>query len=501
MKKNIIYLITVCFISFVCSCGDDEKTQHTIDDTPTKETENNTTLTQDNNVIYLEGIYATSTMLPHKNNTINNVFDGNTSTNWITMKGAGPDEGFMLYFKKPEHISTIKLSQAIGNEFSEITKVTVYGNGKQLGDFDINDSILLDKKYKSLFIKIKDLKGLMVEEKESGNDFDNEYENHRITTFNNNLSVGLSKIEIYRNGELMNIQPLHQVEGEVTASSVLSPEIAYHPSLLFDSRKEMVWAEGNHGTAGVAETLNFKLKNEIVITGIEIWNGYQRSSKHFEANARVEKFEFGLTNDNGKKGSYSLLDDSKPQYIKLDEPITGKEFSLKILSAYHGKKYTDLVISEIRLYSNGVPFIIKTTFEEENSTNNIEKYKETALKKIIDKRINNIYNEDINGFSYDRSLIIRSNNTFVMYDSKFNYNESDKDTLKLVADGNWEVVEEYENETKIRVFGKYASLTDDYGFYKGKGKAAYHKIFQDFVTITNKHIEGEKFIERLEFEY
>lgn len=494
MKKSALYLLCCFIVCFISSCGEEEKPTEIKENTPV---DNTIVLNQEENVIYLEGIYATSTKVPHKENSINNIFDANSTTHWTTMKGAGPDEGFMLYFKNPEYISKIKLSQVTGAEFSEISEITLYGNGQKLGNFDINNPIALDKELKSLFIKIKDVKDLKVENNKGNSDYDDEYEKYSITSFDKNLSIGLSKIEIFGKKELLNIKPLHQVDGEVIASSILSPEIAYHPALLFDSRKEMVWAEGNEETSGINETLNFKFDKDIVITGIEIWNGYHRSSKHFEANARVKQFEFGVVDGNGKTENYSMLDNTDPQHIKLKEPITGKDFSLKITEIFSGKKYQDLVISEIRLYSNGVPFIIKTAFEEENSNANIEKFKGTVLENVIDKRINNNYSEEINGSSFNRSLIIRSNNTFVMYDSKFNTSQSDKDTLELVADGNWELIKQDDNSAKIRVFGKYASLTDDYGFYKGKGKASYHKIFQDFVTISNESIEGEKFIEKL----
>lgn len=72
----------------------------------------------------------------------------------------------------------------------------------------------------------------------------------------------------------------------------MTPKAAYHPIQLFDSRKEFVYAEGAPG-AGENEALTFRFDENVKMNALKIWNGFQRSDKHYTANARIKSFEFG----------------------------------------------------------------------------------------------------------------------------------------------------------------------------------------------------------------
>jgi len=258
-----------------------------------------------------------------------------------------------------------------------------------------------------------------------------------------------------------------------------------------------VWAEGEKGT-GAGEAITFSFTEEMEISGFDIWNGYQRSAEHFKANAKLNEFEFFESSKPDDKVKMSVGPITDKQYVEFKKPLKGKEFILKATSVYAGEKYPDMVISELRLYMNKVPFIICTSLTEEGIENNIDKAIGTVLENVLDRCITNNYEEDMNGvFSYNRSITLRSDNTFVMYTGEYNDSKSTNDTLEIVADGNWELISTDHKTAKIRVFGKYASLTDDYGLYKGSGQSSFQKIFQDFVTITEKSIKGEKFVEEV----
>ena len=61
------------------------------------------------NMVYLEGCYATSTSLPFNTYSVYNLFDSNVNTKWKTMRGAGPDEGIMIYFDNPIKLGKLEL--------------------------------------------------------------------------------------------------------------------------------------------------------------------------------------------------------------------------------------------------------------------------------------------------------------------------------------------------------------------------------------------------------
>src|SRR5690606_22044385 len=127
----------------------------------------------------------------------------------------------------------------------------------------------------ALFIKIQNAQGTsseLVTETRLGEVYRDQ--------FDANASVGIAEIRIFgEEGELPIAPPL-SVAGSVTPSSVLQPADAYRAAHLFDSRKEFVWAEGATGV-GIGETLTFTFDEAQKVSAIKIWNGYQRSPKHF----------------------------------------------------------------------------------------------------------------------------------------------------------------------------------------------------------------------------
>src|SRR5882672_799110 len=104
MKKS--HLLIICLAVLLASCSkkkSDQSTEVNADSTAASSTtevsQGNTNSSSAN--ITLKGIYATSTQIPHAKFSYQNLFDGDKSTYWSTMPGAGPDEGIMLYFDKP----------------------------------------------------------------------------------------------------------------------------------------------------------------------------------------------------------------------------------------------------------------------------------------------------------------------------------------------------------------------------------------------------------------
>ncbi len=156
----------------------------------------------------------------------------------------------------------------------------------------------------------------------------------------------------------LDIKPPLSVPGTVTVSSTLDPAEAYHKSYLFDKRLDFGWVEGAKGL-GIGESIQVNFSEPQRIEGIEIWNGYQRSNDHFRKNARLKKLQIRV--EGYPPQELSLKDTMQPQSLRLAEPITGKKVTLKILYAYKGSKYEDLVISELRFIGPNGPFSLSTT--------------------------------------------------------------------------------------------------------------------------------------------
>ncbi|HZY83051.1 MAG TPA: hypothetical protein VFE50_26210 [Cyclobacteriaceae bacterium] len=434
--------------------------------------------------IFLEGMYATSSKLPLSQYALDNVFDGRPETYWSTATGAASDEGIMLYFPGTTTVKEIKLTAATGSDLASVKTVSIYGDGHKIATAAISSSIAVNEDLSSLFIKIEETDHSEVIKF-------SEDESLSIERFDDKFSVGFSEIEILDNNGKLQVVPPVAVAGAVVASSVLSPADAYAASQLFDARKEFVWAEGGKGS-GENEYLRFNLDKEQTISSIKIWNGYQRSEKHFNANARIKAFEFA--SKDGIKGRYELQDTMEPQVVSLTQPLTGKEFVLTVLEVYPGKDYKDLVVSELLFFNETTPFVLRNYEAEDAMKSLLTKTKGSVLEKYIDKRLHNQSTDDMS-FESEKSLILRSNKTFVIYEYSTSATASVEQTTETVADGNWEIIDQKENSATIRIFGKLFNLSEAAEVYKGNTSSEVIKIFQDNLHITPEEVKGEKFID------
>lgn len=435
--------------------------------------------------LYLEGMYATSSKLPLSQYSPENMFDGKPDTYWSTAIGAASDEGIMLYFSGKTFVHEIRLSAATGSDLASINKVAIYGDGHRIMSGDPATTIKVDEDLSSLFIKIEETDHSNIVKVAEGDDGEQSLE-----TFDRKLSVGLAEIEIFDNNGKLDVVPPVAVAGTVVATSVLSPTDAYATSQLFDSRKEFVWAEGGTGS-GENESLTFSFGQDQTISLIKLWNGYQRSEKHFASNARIKAFEFGAKD--ADKVRYELPDSMEPQEIKLNIPLTGKEFVLTIHEAYPGKDYKDLVVSEILFFNGNRPFVVRNDEVEATMKALITKTKGSVLENYVDKRLKN--HTESYDFTADKSLILRSNKTFVLYEHTTSNSGTKEEMIETVADGNWEVVEQNDKYAKVRVFGKLFNLSEAVEVYKGNTTKEFIKIFQDNLHITPEEVKGEKYVD------
>jgi len=159
----------------------------------------------------------------------------------------------------------------------------------------------------------------------------------------------VTAVRFYREG---NAQPLPVeipliVQGTATASSTLTPETAYTVFNLFDSREDFAWSTHGKQTDGTGEEIKVLFATPQTLSGLLVWNGYQRSETHFKANARPASLKV-IVND-GKEFLLPLNDLYGSQEIRFPEIVKEvKELVLRIEKIYPGGSYRDVLISELR---------------------------------------------------------------------------------------------------------------------------------------------------------
>ena len=180
-------------------------------------------------------------------------------------------------------------------------------------------------------------------------------------------------------------------------------------------------------------------------------------------------------------------DDRAGQTIELHTAASGQVFELKIISAYPGKKYKDLAISELVLYDGDKPFVLQTPLPEQYRQQVAAKAAATPLDAILNRRISNHIEEPM--MISDQSIILRSDGTFVLY----NYWVDETDTeYETIADGNWELLEAGPKQARVKVFGKWHDLSNFVAWYQGNKQVQTTRIFNDILTIDARQLRGEK---------
>lgn len=437
----------------------------------------------------LNGLYATST---DHTSDIRNVFDWDDATIWETKKGTGPDEGIMLYFSKPTMIKSIKIETVEGAAFSKIHDFILYGNGTPIDHVLPDDEYPIGQELLNIYLRFATQEDIQ----KTANTIDDEFYNEiRLDRFDVNKKIAVKNIILEGEDGRFEIIAPKMIKGSVEASSTLKAEsFAYDPSLLFDARKEFVWVEGAKGN-GEGVKLQFNFDEDVNIAGLQIWNGYQRSESHFNSNARLKEFGFGLTGTTLE--TYQLKSVQGDQKIKLEKPVKGRSFELEIQSAFKGWSYKDLAISEILFFDEADALIgIKSQKTVDNQNLIKKKTKGTVLEKLVDSRVYNVYKSEEYPMTLERSMILRSDGTFVMYSLELSDEFSD---VENIMDGNWEIIAADNESATISVFGKFLDFSVVEMYYAGKTDAELSRIFRDKITIKNNTIKGEKLIDAIKF--
>ena len=137
---------------------------------------------------------------------------------------------------------------------------------------------------------------------------------------------------------------------DADASSYLEESaynIVHMPGKAIDGDLTTGWVEGVSGQ-GIGETITVYFDGAYLVSGIEIYAGYQKSDDLYHKNSRPKEVYIAFSDGSGE--SHILNDVNNVQNIQFIDSVITESISLRIDSVYPGNKYEDTVITEISPY-------------------------------------------------------------------------------------------------------------------------------------------------------
>jgi hypothetical protein len=347
------------------------------------------------------------------------LLDGDPATGW-SPEGDPAEEGVLLRFEKPVSLDGVALRTCKGAP--ELT-AALYLNGAA----DSSEE-KIGAEEKVLSFGKRELRSLFV----------------RVRSADSGKAC-LGEVKLLRGGKALAVKAPRTVAGRIEASSVLTPADAYHPGFLFDGRLDFGWAEGSKGP-GTGESFTLTLEAPVELVALELWNGYQRSDDHFQKNARAKTLAVSV--DGGAPVSLDVKNASGVQTLKLPAPMKGRVWKLAVEQAYPGKRYPDLVLSELRLVDAQGPLGVRTPDGDERRRTLEAGLAGSPLGKVANQRwLGRCAPEDVQS---NRQLKLRTNNTFVFYDDS----GDEESSVSEVLDGAWVVKTASGPWASVELFGR-----------------------------------------------
>ena len=443
---------------------------------------------EDQNLLYLHTLYATSTAI---GSSIHNIFDEDHRSNWISAQGTGPDEGIFLLFPKDQlnYIQSIEILKAEDKELAQIDKVLLYFN-QHLQSFKFgktDEKIIIEDELQSLYIRIFNTN------KDDAKTIEQKNAAISIPTFPEQASVGIAAIRLFdQQGKAYHIIPPKVVKGKVSASSVLNPPSVYSAAHLFDGRTQTAWIEGAEAY-GKNEFVNIELNQLIGVSGLLLWNGFQRSKEHFKSNSSVKQFSFGSRGLNERV--FTLRDTEAGQFFELNHKTIGKQFLLSIQDVYKGTKYQDVALSELILMDDKRAISIETDFKQQLANTLKQQLYNTPLAARLNRRIMNTLDYKSDDRLAERSLILRDDGSFVYYSNTFT--PSSDRQVKLAAEGQWVILETQTDEVKIKVLGNYRQYDEETLRRNSQKATDLNQLFSEIWTFKTDKVEGKTILEEI----
>ncbi|HUU02261.1 MAG TPA: hypothetical protein VM425_12530 [Myxococcota bacterium] len=240
----------------------------------------------------------------------------------------------------------------------------------------------------------------------------------------NNAKAGacIGEVTFFRGRTRLDVKPPRAARAGVEVSSTLKPEAAYHKSYLFDQSVDYGWVEGVAGL-GKGERITVTFDKPQEITGIQIYNGYQRSMDHFHKNARVAGLR--VSADQGSVTELAVPDRQGASVLDWSSKGKIKKLTLEIAKTKAGTRYQDLVISELRFSDKNGYFTIETDDQAKLSSDLKKSLTNQPMYSVMDRQYESfcrlysgsvVMAEDrkLSDFGL-RKLRLRSNHRFVYY--------------------------------------------------------------------------------------
>ncbi|MDH5178826.1 MAG: hypothetical protein OEZ39_08755 [Gammaproteobacteria bacterium] len=266
---------------------------------------------------------------------------------------------------------------------------------------------------------------------------------------------------------------------KITATSILEPTTAYQPANLFDSRYDFAWSTNGKKNDGVGESFEINFDQPTNISGLLVWNGYQRSVEHYKKNGRVKVMM--MEDDKGNKEKIGVVDVEGMQHLPmLKEFKNVNKLKFTITGIYSGTKYKDVLISELRLLDDRrriiQPDMQRTAVELPSS---LKDFTDRAWSSFLQEI--NVEKNECSSKCFNRRIRLRSNGSFVIYQD-FAYGQSNDGSVSAnILEGNWAL-----ESGRIRIFGKrYTSELKNSDYLRDEEEKAVTRpsIFQSYLDI------------------
>ena len=208
----------------------------------------------------------------------------------------------------------------------------------------------------------------------------------------------------------------------------------------------MVCPRKSWGGRSAGVELTFDFAQEEVVEKVMIWNGYQRSDTHCQANSRAKKVRF--TGDGGYEAVIAVADQMGSQVVDLPKPFRGKKLKMSIVEAYKGKAYEDLVISELRFFDGNGWFLLNPLASiQAVSAHNRSGFGKSSLADVLNKNLETEYD-------FGWTLRLRADGSVYVSGSE-EVGPAEAHTMKFVSGlGSYEVLSSGpQRGIKLRVFG------------------------------------------------
>jgi hypothetical protein len=288
--------------------------------------------------------------------------------------------------------------------------------------------------------------------------------------FGETQGVCLKDIKFVSKGQQVIFVTPRRVAGTVSASSTLVPEEAYEAMNLFDSRLEYAWSSDD---AAENVTLDFQFEEEQTITGLRLWNGYQRSAVHCWKNARPMTVRFEAVGTGAVQDAVLADKLGNQEWDFGGAELTGTDFRLTIVDAFAGKSYQDMVVSELRFMGGDTgQFLIDSRARiAEKAQANEAQFAEAGLAHLLNASLQGEVeqgvqeeSDEIETMDAGMTLRLRSDGSFYFNGNIFeaDWEQGLETTIQIFGLGNYHIKSVGSDNITLRLFGLLRELEEEY---------------------------------------